>query len=133
MTHCAAQEGDRQRTATIAASLPAKEARPMKLQTLKSGLRAAPSSRLQVLSARPLTVDRKRGSAGVKDRAKIKQRDCGLCQECKRCGCVTIGDVVDHIIPLWNGGSDEDDNKELLCNPCHDAKTAAEAGQRTAY
>jgi 5-methylcytosine-specific restriction protein A len=105
----------------------------MKLKTLKPRLQAAPASRLQVLTARPHTTERKRGSAGVKDRAKIKQRDCGLCQECKRRGRVTIGAVVDHITPLWDGGSDEDDNKELLCTPCHDAKTAAEAGQRTAY
>jgi 5-methylcytosine-specific restriction protein A len=77
-------------------------------------------------------VQRKRGSAGVKDRNNIKRRDCGLCQECRRQARVSIGRVVDHIVPLWNGGSDEDENKELLCDPCHDAKTAREAAMRAA-
>jgi 5-methylcytosine-specific restriction protein A len=38
--------------------------------------------------------------------------------------------VVDHITPLHMGGDDQDSNKELLCNPCHDAKSAREAGNR---
>lgn len=66
----------------------------------------------------------------MKDRENIKQRDCGLCQACKRMGRATPGAVVDHIIPLWAGGSDEDGNKQLLCTPCHDAKTAQEAATR---
>lgn len=76
------------------------------------------------------TVERKRGSAGVRDRNRIKERDCGLCQECKRKGRVGIGRLVDHRIPLWDGGSDEDENKQSLCFACHDAKTAIEAALR---
>jgi 5-methylcytosine-specific restriction endonuclease McrA len=41
-----------------------------------------------------------------------------------------VGVAVDHKTPLWMGGSDEDSNKELLCQPCHDAKTAREAAAR---
>jgi 5-methylcytosine-specific restriction protein A len=77
------------------------------------------------------TVERKRGSAGVRDRDRIRARDCGLCQECKRKGRATIGGPVDHIIPLWKGGSDDESNKEVLCVPCHDAKTAREAAERS--
>lgn len=104
----------------------------MKLRTLKSTLQVARHTvpTMQPAQYRPDMIQRKRGSAGVKDRAKIKERDCGLCQECRRRGRVTIGKVVDHIKPLWDGGSDEDDNKELLCDPCHDHKTAGEAAQR---
>lgn len=101
----------------------------MKLTTLKSRLATAPS-RVSAVAARPLVVERKRGSAGVRDRNRIRARDCGLCQECKRQGKTSLGAAVDHIVPLWAGGSDEDRNKELLCTPCHDAKTAREAGQR---
>lgn len=104
----------------------------MKLQTLKPRLTAAPSSRIQTLTTRPDTIPRKRGSAGVRDRERIRARDCGLCQDCKRQGLTRLGRVVDHITPLWAGGSDEDTNKELLCDPCHDAKTAREAGERAA-
>lgn len=101
-----------------------------RLQTLKPRLTTISSARVQPLPSNAGTVLRKRGSAGVKDRISIRRRDCGLCQECRRQGRVSIGRVVDHIVPLWNGGSDEPENKELLCNPCHDAKTACEAAQR---
>jgi 5-methylcytosine-specific restriction protein A len=101
-----------------------------KLQTLKPRIQTAKGSRLQTLTARPNVVERKRGSAGVRDRNRIKERDCGLCQSCKDKGRVTVGTVVDHRIPLWAGGSDEDENKWLLCVPCHDVKTAREAKDR---
>lgn len=101
-----------------------------KLQTLKPRLQAA-GNRLATLSpVRPDTVPRVRGWRGVQDRERIRKRDCGLCQECKRQGKTTVGSAVDHKIPLWKGGSDDDTNKELLCDPCHDAKTAREARER---
>ena len=103
----------------------------MKLTTLKSKLQRAPA-RLATLTAAPQAVERKRGYAGVKDRERIRKRDCGLCQECKRNGKTTIGHPVDHIKPLCDGGSDDDSNKETLCQPCHDAKSAREARQRAA-
>jgi len=104
----------------------------MKLTALKSRLQSA-APRVATLTARPgVVVERKRGYAGVLDRKRIRARDCSLCQECKRQGRTTIGHPVDHIKPLWAGGSDEDSNKETLCVPCHDRKTALEAKQRGA-
>lgn len=101
-----------------------------KLQTLKPRLQAA-GSRLAVLTpTRPDTVERVRGWRGVKDRHRIRERDCGLCQECLRSNHASIGVAVDHVKPLWDQGSDEDSNKELLCQPCHDAKTKREAKER---
>lgn len=102
----------------------------LKLTTLKPRLLAISTTRVQVLASHPQMVERKRGGAGVRDRIKIKTRDCGLCQECRRKGLARPGYLVDHTIPLWAGGSDEDTNKQLLCKPCHDAKTAREAGER---
>lgn len=102
----------------------------MKLQTLRPNVRQA-SSRVNMLpTQRPDMVERKRGSAGVRDRERIRARDCGLCQECKRQGRTTVGYPVDHIVALADGGSDSDDNKETLCQPCHDAKSALEAKAR---
>jgi 5-methylcytosine-specific restriction enzyme A len=101
-----------------------------RLQSLKPRISNLSTSRVQTLRSRPETVERKRGSAGVKDRQRIKERDCGLCVLCVAHGRVSLGVVVDHIVPLWAGGSDEDSNKQTLCNPCHDAKTAREAAQR---
>lgn len=34
-------------------------------------------------------------------------------------GLTRVADVVDHIIPLAMGGSDEDENTRNLCHPCH--------------
>jgi 5-methylcytosine-specific restriction protein A len=83
-----------------------------------------------MLAHNPAPTERKRGSAGVADRLRIRERDQGLCQECVRVGCPGPGWLVDHITPLWQGGSDADDNKQLLCNVHHDAKSAAEAAER---
>jgi 5-methylcytosine-specific restriction protein A len=102
----------------------------MKLQTLKPRLQAAGSRLATLTPARPDTVQRKRGWAGVQDRQRIRARDNGLCQECLRKNRVSTGHPVDHIVPLWKGGSDDDSNKETLCDPCHDAKTAREASDR---
>jgi 5-methylcytosine-specific restriction protein A len=103
----------------------------VKLQTIKPRVQMLGAGRVTILTAQPNVVERKRGSAGVKDRNAIKARDHGLCQRCKRLGKAgVLGDVVDHIVPLHLGGSDKGQNKELLCNSCHDAKTALEAGGR---
>ena len=103
----------------------------MKLTRLQPRLRAANVARLQTLQAQPDRVERKRGRAGVADRESIKRRDMGLCRECVRLGRPGPGWLVDHIKPLWDGGTDDPKNKQLLCGEHHDAKTAREATQRS--
>lgn len=49
---------------------------------------------------------------------------------CKRACCGAPAVDVDHIIPLWAGGSNRDDNLEGLCVPHHKQKTQAEAKAR---
>ena len=66
------------------------------------------------------------GTAWVKTRARIMKRDHGLCQVCARKGLVTVATQVDHIVNKASGGSDDDDNLQAICTPCHDAKTALE-------
>lgn len=100
----------------------------MKLTTIKPRLTAISTARLKPAQAQ--VTERKRGSAGVKDRESIKMRDCGMCVECHRKGATRRGWIVDHRIPLWDGGSDEPENKQTLCIPCHDAKSKVEAGLR---
>lgn len=39
---------------------------------------------------------------------------------------------LDHIVPLIDGGSHDDENLQTLCTPCHAKKTAAEARGRSA-
>lgn len=66
------------------------------------------------------------GNAWVAIRARILSRDSGLCQPCKRAGRVTIATEVDHIIPKSQGGTDDDDNLQTICSPCHKTKTGSE-------
>jgi len=50
-------------------------------------------------------------------RERILRRDQRTCQ---RCGLE--GDTVDHIIPRKLGGSDEDNNLQVLCRTCNFSK-----------
>ena len=73
---------------------------------------------------------RLRGRAGMKQRERIRQRDCYVCQGC---GMVTTRGEVDHRIPLASGGSNDDSNLQWLCiegedGGCHGRKTATEGG-----
>ena len=38
--------------------------------------------------------------------------------------------MPDHIVPLTQGGSDEDSNIRCLCADCHQARTAEQFGLR---
>ena len=50
-----------------------------------------------------------------------------LCAECKRHGRTTLANLRDHIIPLAEGGADDQSNEQGLCHDCHEEKTLAEA------
>lgn len=50
-----------------------------------------------------------------------------LCRICSREGRVVVATVVDHIVPLADGGTDDTDNLQPLCKPCHDRKTLRES------
>jgi 5-methylcytosine-specific restriction protein A len=49
-----------------------------------------------------------------------------LCAECKRLGRVTLATQRDHIVPLEEGGADDESNEQGLCLECHDIKSKAE-------
>ena len=67
------------------------------------------------------------GNAWDKLREVILERDGHLCQECLRNWIYTQGNHVDHITPKAEGGTDEHNNLQCLCKPCHDAKTKEES------
>lgn len=71
------------------------------------------------------STPRKRGRAGQRDRALVVAEE-PLCRLCLARDIEAPTDVVDHIKPLAWGGSDARSNKQGLCHPCHDAKSAAE-------
>lgn len=70
--------------------------------------------------------DRGYGTAWDKLRLRILKRDKHLCQ-----GCLprpTPATQVDHITPKAKGGTDDEDNLQSLCAPCHEAKTIKDTG-----
>ena len=50
-----------------------------------------------------------------------------LCEVCERAGRVTLASIRDHRIPLAEGGPDDASNEQAICQPCHEAKSLAEA------
>lgn len=68
------------------------------------------------------------GTAWEKLRKVILARDKHLCQPCRRAGRVKVGSQVDHRTPKAKGGTDDPENLEVICEPCHRVKSAAESG-----
>jgi 5-methylcytosine-specific restriction protein A len=63
---------------------------------------------------------------------RIRERQLRLHPLCARCmanGFVTEATQVDHIVPLFKGGTDAWHNLQSLCEPCHEEKTREDMGQ----
>ena len=73
------------------------------------------------------TPKRIRGDALQKLRRRVF-RERPLCAACEQKGKVSEARELDHIIPLFKGGSDEDENLQGLCVECHREKSAADLG-----
>ena len=69
------------------------------------------------------------GSAWDRQRQRILRRDAGICQACLPLGFVHVGTEVDHIVPRFEGGTDDDANLQTICTAQHRAKTQAEAAR----
>lgn len=71
---------------------------------------------------------RTRGGKWMRLRAKIMKRDGFMCQ-CKKCkGVKLLADEVDHVVPLFKGGTDDPDNLMAMAKACHEAKTRDDLG-----
>jgi 5-methylcytosine-specific restriction protein A len=54
-----------------------------------------------------------------------------LCRMCLQAGRITPAVLVDHIVPINDGGAVlDDDNLQSLCRSCHDKKTADDIRKR---
>lgn len=83
--------------------------------------------------------DRHRGTAAergydwdwAKVAAYVRERDCYLCQECKRQGVLTPANTVDHIVPIYAAPERrlDADNCEVLCVRHNVLKGYADARQ----
>ena len=90
-------------------------------------------AKLSGLEKRLSTIDTSTGSQAstkrvtgrrlTRSRGRIALRDGYTCQ---KCGQVVAIFEIDHVIPLFQGGSDSDSNKQLLCCSCHKEKSLEE-------
>lgn len=101
----------------------------MALTTLKPRLGTLKTTRLPMLEVKPKEDDRPRGRAWMATRDRVAKANGYRCARCSRTWS-PITDKIDHTIPRWKGGSDEDFNLKPLCDACHLAKTKAEAQER---
>ncbi|RYG79405.1 MAG: HNH endonuclease [Alphaproteobacteria bacterium] len=74
-------------------------------------------------------TERLRGRRAVAQRKRRLQVE-PLCRDCKAQGFVKVADVIDHIVPLAQGGTDDDANTRPLCHEHHKARTAEQFGHR---
>lgn len=58
-------------------------------------------------------------------RSELFERE-PLCRRCASAGLIVLATERDHIVPLEEGGKDDDSNVQPLCMDCHDEKSKAE-------
>jgi 5-methylcytosine-specific restriction endonuclease McrA len=97
-----------------------------KLQTLRPRI---PSLKPRELALQITGTPRLRGRAWVDRRARWMQAN-PLCIDCQAEGRVTAAQELDHVVPLWQGGADDESNYASRCIEHHQAKTAREAQAR---
>jgi 5-methylcytosine-specific restriction protein A len=87
---------------------------------------------LRTTQVRTFVTERLHGNTWMKIRKRILTRDNGLCRcaECAESGRILIAEEVDHIVPLWQGGSNDDSNLAAINGDCHKRKSTAEAALR---
>jgi 5-methylcytosine-specific restriction protein A len=68
--------------------------------------------------------ERTRGRAWMEIRKRVLD-DEPLCRECDR-----PATVIDHIKALTNGGTDDRENLQPLCDECHEIKTRRDLNQK---
>lgn len=101
-----------------------------RLTTLKPRIGTV-SGRLQLAAAQQ--TERIRGSALQAIRRRILYRDAGICRcdDCQRAANLKPATEVEHYLPLWAGGQEDDSNRYAINPACHEAKTACEAAMRS--
>ena len=102
----------------------------MKLQRIPNRLASIATTRLPTLQTKAGSTKRIAGSTWMATRRRIMQRDKFTCA-C--CGAIRMDHECDHVVPLEQGGSNDDENLQLRGGgpgQCHAAKTAAEAKER---
>jgi 5-methylcytosine-specific restriction endonuclease McrA len=87
-----------------------------RISVMQSGIKAA-------------TVERLRGYANQRRRDRLLSAH-PLCMHCTAEGRVTLAEEIDHRVPLWMGGTEDDANLDPLCRDCHAKKSRLETAIR---
>jgi 5-methylcytosine-specific restriction protein A len=103
-----------------------------RLKTMPSRLGKPPQSRLAQAGGVGGYEREATGSAWRTIRRRILTRDCSMCLPCRAGERFTLAEEVDHITPVFEGGTDDDGNLQSICRPCHKVKNAGEAARRAA-
>lgn len=74
------------------------------------------------------TDGRLRGRALQARRLRVWASAEGRCKACKRLTAYPEGFQLDHVVPLYKGGEDTEENTQVLCIECHDRKTMRDMG-----
>lgn len=80
--------------------------------------------------APPSTTKRIDGNTRIAVVKRLARERPRMCAECYRHGFVRFGDELDHIAPLWKGGSNDPANLQWLCYEHHREKSAMESRER---
>jgi 5-methylcytosine-specific restriction endonuclease McrA len=100
----------------------------VKLTTLRPRLATLNTTRIKPVEH--AAGERPAGRGWQATRLRIQVRDRSMC---RKCGLLWVPgrDAVDHIVPRWAGGGDDDSNLWLLHEkPCHEGKSTEEAAMR---
>ncbi len=97
----------------------------MRMQTLKPRVQALK----RMSNVAEVTVERLPGRT-AQDRNRRFLHHNPLCAECLRHGRFSAAQEVDHIIPLWKGGTEDESNLQGLDRACHKLKTLRELAER---
>ena len=99
------------------------------MRTLKRTMTTLQPRRIPTLAERADKT--RRPSQSITDRQKLRVwlKQDARCKSCSVVVALTAADL-DHVEPLVDGGTVEDDNTQVLCRPCHRDKTNAEITAR---
>lgn len=96
------------------------------MKTLKPSIRTLDAR----VAKQGAAAQRLRGNTRAAVVRRLSRERPRMCAECYRGGKVRLGEELDHVVPLWQGGSNDLANLQWLCKPCHADKTAGEAVER---
>lgn len=102
-----------------------------RLKMLKPSIKMAnPLLKTLAITRNPDAIQRTRGRAWMTRRASWLRKH-PLCVMCESEGRAVPATDLDHIIPLIDGGADDESNYQSLCRDHHKAKSAVEASARS--